>query len=457
MLTVEPVDKAWDEVALMEAVASDPCCFLLDSSLSGPHSRFSIVGADPFLLVTARGRQVYVTTTDGIRKINDDPIEVLRRLLDRYRVEPGSAPNLPFTGGAVGYLGYELGRHIERLPATGIDDLALPEMAFGFYDEVHVLDKQEGCIMRVRCRPPGVSAGPRGLRFVPDPASLPRKKGSNFTHDEYIDAVRRVRDYIVEGDIFQANLSQRFADVLAEPPWQFYCRLRRENPAPFAAFLDFGGFQVASSSPERFLRVSGRNIETRPIKGTVGRSQDPKEDALLALDLEHSEKDRAELAMIVDLERNDLGRISVPGGVRVGTFPRLETYRGLHHLVTDVVGEVRPECSAVDVVAALFPGGSITGAPKLRSMEAIAEIEGEGRGFFTGSLGFIDARGRATFNILIRTIIHRAVEGGGREVSFHVGGGITWSSDPESEDDETMLKASAMVAALSGSALPATP
>jgi anthranilate/para-aminobenzoate synthase component I len=241
-------------------------------------------------------------------------------------------------------------------------------------------------------------------------------------------------------------------------PADIYQRLRHANPAPYMAYCAWDerlasraqGFPrgaILSASPELLLEMDGGVARTRPIKGTARRSSDPARDRKSAEALLASGKDRAELAMIVDLERNDLGRCARPGGVRVEAFPRLESYAAVHHLVADVVADVAPGLDAIDVLSALFPGGSITGAPKLAAMSAIARLEGEGRGFFTGSLGFVDVRGRAAWNILIRTLVWRPLAKGG-EVSFHAGGGVTWSSEPAAEERETLDKAAALIRAL---------
>lgn len=269
---------------------------------------------------------------------------------------------------------------------------------------------------------------------------------SSFTHRGYLDAVARVRDYIVAGDIFQANLSQRLEVRLEEDPWHLYRRLREVNPAPFAAYLEFDGLQVASASPERFLQVDpAGHVETRPIKGTRPRGLSPQHDAALSRSLQDSEKDRAENLMIVDLLRNDLSRTCRPGTVRVPELFALEGYRTVHHLVSTVVGELAPGRNATDLLAAAFPGGSITGAPKVRAMEIIAELEPSRRGIYCGSIGYLSTTGAMDTSIVIRTL----VAGGGR-VTFSVGGGIVADSDPEGEYQETLDKATALITALAG-------
>jgi para-aminobenzoate synthetase component 1 len=275
---------------------------------------------------------------------------------------------------------------------------------------------------------------------VPDVPGL----RSNFTREGYLDAVARVIEYIRAGDIFQANLSQRLEGSLLDTPLALYERLRRRNPAPFAALLDFGDVVVASSSPERFLRVQpdGR-VETRPIKGTRPRGVGPEHDAALALALAESEKDRAENVMIVDLLRNDLSRVCQPGTVRVPELFALEHYATVHHLVSTVVGDLAPGYDAVDLLRAAFPGGSITGAPKVRAMQIIAELEPTARGPYCGAIGYLSTSGALDTSIVIRTYLVR-----GGEVYFQVGGGIVADSDPEQEYRETLDKAQGLIAAL---------
>jgi len=259
-----------------------------------------------------------------------------------------------------------------------------------------------------------------------------------------LDAVARVIEYVYAGDIFQANLSQRLEAPLAGTPFELYRRLRQRNPAPFAAYLAFGDVVVVSSSPERFLCVdAGRRVETRPIKGTRPRGVGPEHDAALALALAESDKDRAENVMIVDLLRNDLSRVCQPGTVRVPELFALEHYQTVHHLVSTVVGELAPELDALDLLRAAFPGGSITGAPKVRAMQIIAELEPTQRGVYCGSIGYLSATGALDSSIVIRTYLVV-----GRDVYFQVGGGIVADSDPEQEYRETLDKARGLIAAL---------
>jgi para-aminobenzoate synthetase component 1 len=266
---------------------------------------------------------------------------------------------------------------------------------------------------------------------------------SNFTKEEYCRTIERAKELIARGDIYQVNLSQRLKSNFDSDPFELYLRLRSINPAPFAAYLNFDGFKIVSASPERFLKICGRDIETRPIKGTRPRGSNDIEDLLLKRQLLSSAKDSAEHIMIVDLERNDLGRISEYGSVKPTEFIILETYSTVHHLVSTVSGKLRNGVDIVDCLKNCFPGGSITGAPKVRSMEVIEELEPTRRGIYTGSIGYIDFCGNADLSIVIRTIVIKD-----KSAYFQVGGGIVADSDPEKEYQETLDKARALVEAV---------
>ena len=469
-----------DPVDCCERLAGLPYRLFLDSALRGTRlGRHSYLVADPIAVVRSTGAatellDLHEGTT---RRVSDDALGAVRALLAPHRTVP--LPGLPpFQGGAAGYLAYEWGRVLERIPASRHDDLALPDVVLGVYDWVLAWDHDAGRAWlistglperdpaarerraaermamvqgRLASAPAGDAARvqdtPIGARRAP---SYPVAGGawgdalalrSSFTHAGYLAAVTRVRDYIVAGDIFQANLSQRFEAPLAEPPWALYQRLRARNPAPFAAYLDFAEVTVLSASPERFLRVSdGREVETRPIKGTRPRGVGPEHDAALGRALEESAKDRAENLMIVDLLRNDLSRVCAPGSVRVPELFALERHPTVHHLVSTVVGTLTPDAGVVDLLRAAFPGGSITGAPKVRAMEIIAELEPSRRGVYCGSVGYWSVTGELDTSIAIRTAVAL-----GDAVYFSAGGGIVADSDPEQEYRETLDKARAII------------
>lgn len=447
-----------DPAALLGALPPGPGGFLLESGAAGPADvrRCSFAGAEPFLTLVTRGREAYAYEEGRTRVLEGDPFTILQAQLNRCRV-PAPAPDGPgFPGGAVGYFGYELGRQVERLPETPAADVGLPDMSVGFHDVVLVVDHnrseaflqvgapdgREAAAMEKARRWAKALKGAAPLPAPPEPAGA-GPVTSSFTRAQYERAVAKVLEYIRAGDIFQVNLSQRFTYPLQYNGWDLYRRLRQVNPAPFAAFLEMGSWQVVSGSPERFLTVRDGRIETRPIKGTRPRGATPEEDRRLADELLHSEKDAAELVMIVDLQRNDLGRICEYGKVAVTDLRRLEATPTVWHTVATVEGRLRPTVTPTQVLKATFPGGSITGAPKVRAMEIIAELEPVRRDVYTGAIGYIGFDGRLDLNIAIRTAV---VKDGAAH--FHAGGGIVADSTPEAEYAETLAKGSGMARAL---------
>jgi para-aminobenzoate synthetase component 1 len=364
----------------------------------------------------------------------------------------------------VGYLAYDFGRRLERLPSRARDDLALPDFALGFYDVVGAFDHSTGaaCLFATGLPAEGADALARAARRLDDferrlgkPAgSRPHPRGvtapaqSTFTHAAYCRAVERIRGHIRSGDIFQANLSQRWTvpveggapEVLASALFE---RLSLLSPAPHAAFLALGNHAIASASPERFIELRGRRVETRPIKGTRPRGATPKADAALRAALEVSPKDRAENVMIVDVLRNDLGRVCESGSVRADRLCEVETFPQVFHLTSTVSGTLREGLDALDLVTACFPGGSITGAPKIRAMEILEDLEPVRRHIYTGSIGYLDWSGDADWSIAIRTALVTP-----RAIRYAAGGGITADSEPEAEYQETLDKAAGLEAAI---------
>jgi len=369
----------------------------------------------------------------------------------------GSVPG-PFAGGFLGALGYDAGAPGEEqsLPP---DPWGQPALVGGLYTRFFVFDHRERRLHLVL--DPAAEIERAGLeelarRALAAPAQPRRTVAGPLErlvpgarHRERVETARRL---IHAGELYQANLAHPFEAELDGDPLDLYLRLREENPAPYMGYLRWAGGAILSASPELLLEVEGRDLRTRPIKGTAPRGATREEDERRARELHASEKDRAELAMIVDLMRNDLGRVAEIGSVRVeSAWPRLRSYEGLHHLMADVHGQLAEGRSALDALAACFPAGSITGAPKLRAMEVIARLEGRGRGFFCGSLGFLDRRGNARFNVLIRTIEWRpepAQGAGAGRVRYQVGGGITFASDAEAEERETLLKGARLAGVL---------
>jgi para-aminobenzoate synthetase component 1 len=431
-----PASPALDPARLWPAFAARPGCAFLDTALPGPRARFSILACEPRAVIRARG--------DSAPALG----ELRRELADRARPpEPG----LPFVGGAIGWLGYEAGAAHDKVYPKNPDTAPCPPaLAFGLYDEALVFDHSAGRATLVASDAAGLA---RLRALIASPPPPPEKchplgytVGSlrpDLDRDAFRAAVSRIRDYIAAGDVYQVNFTQRFTASFSGSAAALHARLRALSPAPHAAYLDFGDHQIVSSTPERLLRVSGRRLETRPIKGTIARLPDPDADAAQRARLLASAKDHAELLMIVDLARNDLGRVAAPGSVRVEARHELETYATVHHLVATVSAELAPGLDRFDALRALHPGGSITGAPKIRAMQIISELEPVPRHAYTGALGYLGYDGDADLAIAIRTIT--CADG---LAAYHVGGGITWDSDPDAEYEETLHKGRAMQRAL---------
>ncbi len=448
-----------DPVSAFARFAAEPFALLFDSALKTPqYGRYTFIAADPFLKLVAKDGEIRL----GGRCFPGDPFLTLKRELARYRQE--SRRNVPpFQGGVAGYFAYDLCRHLEKVPTPPPenDDVAFPDMALGFYDVVVAFDLWERRAWIVSTGHPERDPGKRAARAAertdafraklenvtsPKPPAVigfPVSWESNFTRESYLARVAKVVDYIRAGDIFQANLSQRFRARVPDyfDPFALYRRLRAVNPAPFAAYLNFGDVVLASSSPERFLRLRGDMVETRPIKGTRPRGTTPAEDAALAEALRESAKDRSENVMIVDLLRNDLSRVCRDHSVHVSELCVLESFATVHHLVSTVTGNLREGMDAVDLLRAAFPGGSITGVPKVRAMEIIAELEPTRRGPYCGCIGYIGFDGAMDTNIAIRTLAFT-----NKTAVFQAGGGIVADSDPALEYGETLDKAKALFA-----------
>jgi para-aminobenzoate synthetase component 1 len=492
MESSEVCEIAWPEdiPSLLRRFSQAPHMLFFDSARVDSHlGRYSFLTADPFEFIRSRGGQVIWSGVDGQPQVyrNTDPLAVLSSRLSQWTSE--ARPDLPpFQGGAAGLFSYDLCHQFEKLPRPEFDDSKVPDVAVGIYDWVVALDHErrrawiiatghpaqgsrqrrhraaarvaqvQDWIRGVHAQPHGPDAVNRDAAplVVPRPSVLsgrsqwpigdaagPKPITSNFSRDQYLRTVERAIAYIVAGDVYQVNLAQRLVAPLHETPVDLYVRLREQNPAPFAGYFDLGELVIASASPERFLRVDNGEVETRPIKGTRPRWPVPEADMYSAGELRESDKDRAENVMIVDLLRNDLGRVCEFGSVRVTDSLRLESYQYVHHLVSEVRGRLRAECGAIDLLRAAFPGGSVTGAPKIRAMEIIAELEPHARGAYCGSIGYIGFDGSMDTNILIRTFTC-----GRGWVHFPVGGGIVAQSEPEREYEETLHKAAGLIRSL---------
>ena len=500
---VQEVQTSHTPESLVEQLRGEPGVVLLRSALfDSPQARYSLVASRPFLTMRSSGSRCELTERGETRLQFGDPWAVLDGLMARYELL--EELDLPFPlGGCFGYWGYDLKNFVEpRLPRRAVNDLELPDCHVGFYDSLVVFDHRLGktWIVSTGLKPDGSRDAVRARRKLeqwrellslegndedldrPHPGPLPLGEGeplsasprfksgtvrpdaggvapspggegrgeggqsvpaSNLTRAQFITVIERAQRYIRAGDIYQVNLAQRLAAPLPCGPWELYLRLGEVSPAPFAAYLDCGDFQLASSSPEMFLRLSGSHILTRPIKGTRPRSNDPTRDAQLTYELQTSAKEMAELVMITDLLRNDLGRVCEYGSVQVPELVRLERYPQVQHLVSTVEGRLRKDVTHFAAFAKCFPGGSITGAPKIRAMEIIDELEPVTRGPYTGCLGYLGFNRESQLNILIRTAVCL-----GGQAYFHAGAGIVADSSPEAEYDETLAKAAGYQAAL---------
>lgn len=433
--------------------AKEPGCAFLDSSLVNELGRWSILGLRPYKTLVKE--QDGTLTEDGVSCPDTDFETRLGEFLQLNRDE--NETELPIVSGAIGYFSYDYGREHMGVPSGEQDVEPIPQARVVFYDLLLIEDCHEKRVWLSAC---GQTEGAEALlaRFrrdieremeegfpaLPDAhATKPIAVRPNFEKEEYKAAVDRMIRYIIEGDIYIANMTQRLDVMSDREPLAVFEHLRTHNPSPFGGYLDCGDHQIICASPERFLRLRDGVVETRPIKGTRKRGETPEEDEALRRELEQSEKDKSELLMIVDLERNDLNRVCRPGSVEVTELFTVETYATVFHLVSNIRGELAQGSDVTDLLRAAFPGGSITGAPKYRAMEIIDELEHGKRGLYTGSIGYLTLDGECDLNIVIRTAFHR-------DGRYHlgVGGGITSESDLEFEYEETLQKAKAVLEAL---------
>ncbi len=444
-------------MAIFSAFKDEKNCFFLDSSLNSNYAqgRFSFLGIDPFLVLEAEGK---------------NPFGELREALNKYNFSPPKKLPLPFLGGAVGYISYDLGVILEeKIEKLTKQDLGIPNCSFGFYNTVIVIDHLKKLLYLFALGFPETKyhlaksladANFKRVYNLISKAASSRSKNkenkpradianleSNFTKKNYLLAVKKAKEYIKAGDIYQVNLSQRFQTRTNLTAFEIYQRLRQISPSYFSAYFDTGDFQVLSSSPERFLKLEGNTVITRPMKGTRPRAKDKIKDRKLRQELLKSAKDQAELTMIVDLERNDLGRVCNYDSVKVTQLRKLEQYSTVFQTTSTVCGRLHKDKDRIDLLRACFPGGSITGCPKIRAMEIIEELEPVRRNVYTGCLGYLSFCGDMDFNILIRTILKKE-----NQLYFGVGGGIVADSKPEDEYAETLVKAKAMVEAINGRA-----
>jgi para-aminobenzoate synthetase component 1 len=449
-LRLTELEYSADSSQRFQALLQRPWPVFLDSGRGGSRpGRFDILAAEPFATLTTRGGATEIASAAGTAVSDGDPLALLR---ERLGPALETASGLPFCGGALGYFSYDLGRRFERLPSIAARDIDLPEMAVGLYDWAVVVDHDE--------RRAWLAAAGRNERTFaewdrlldlvqrrtappPEPFQVLSNIVGSFDRAAYASAFERVKAHIRRGDCYQINLTQRFEAAVRGHPWHAYRKLRRVNPAPFSAYLGLPAGAILCSSPERFLRVREGRVETKPIKGTRPRAADPARDRALAEELRTSVKDRAENVMIVDLLRNDLGKCCEPGTVRVARLFDVESFASVHHLVSTVEGKLAPERHALELLRGAFPGGSITGAPKLKAMEIIERLEPQRRGVYCGSIGYVGFDGGMDLNIAIRTLVQHA----GRIYAW-AGGGVVADSDVDSEYQESLDKAAALLEVL---------
>ncbi|BEE04882.1 aminodeoxychorismate synthase component I [Aeromonas sp. S11(2024)] len=416
----------------------------------GADNGFDIITADPLATLETRGEVTTLRVGANISKHHEDPLALLAHTQQQLLGELDlCATHLPFIGGALGLFGYDLGRRFERLPVQAAADIAVPDMAVGIYDWALLRNVATGDWQLVHW---GDEAGlANRLAWLEQQQAKPAPTfalqgswQSNMSRAEYGEKFARIQEYLAAGDCYQINLTQRFSAPYQGDEWQAYCLLATANKAPFSAFIRLPESALLSLSPERFLLLDGRHIETKPIKGTRPRHPDPAIDRQVARELAQADKDRSENLMIVDLLRNDIGRVSRPGSVSVPHLFAVESFPAVHHLVSTIHGELDARWQGVDLLRACFPGGSITGAPKIRAMEIIEELEPQRRNAYCGSIGYLSQHGRMDTSICIRTLIAEA----GR-LHCWAGGGIIADSDADSEYQETYDKVARILPPLS--------
>ena len=445
MTKVRRLNKYVDEFDVFMRFHEYKDIAFLDSSLKDSRGRYSIIGLNSYLKVEI----------DDDLKVNDtiieeDSFQYLNKLFkDNYEKND---TELPIISGAIGYFSYDFGRKIESLPSTAIDDINIPKCILNFYDNFIIIDNKEKEVYvtavgkLIDCD--------RSIDKIEkiiysdyiiedDKEEYCIEIKSNFEKDQYLKTIDKVKNYIEEGDIYICNLTQRLKVKSNKKPIDVFSKLRRINPSPFGGYIDYDDFKIVSSSPERFLRMKNGYIETVPIKGTRRRGSNKEEDNILREELRNSEKDKSELLMIIDLERNDLSKVCKENSIKVKELFSIEEYATVFHLVTKVTGEIKEDKTVIDLIKATFPGGSITGAPKIRAMEIIEELEGVRRGIYTGVLGYIGFDNSCDLSIIIRTILFKEDYG-----YIGVGGGITYESDRDFEFEETIQKARALLEAM---------
>lgn len=446
---IKEMKPARNAAELYRYFAGEEDSAFLDSSLVNRLGRYSIIGAVPYLKLVKDENSFYI---NGEKETTYSFEEYLKKYLAEHKDKNNT--ELPIISGAIGYFSYEYGRKLMEVDSAKENLVSIPDAVLVFYDFFIIEDRQEQrtyLIANGNTREAAKLLDEMETRTNGKPVYMQKESDTeypievrpNFAKDEYKQAVDRMIRYIIEGDIYIANMTQQLTIESEKQPLDVFYDLRKNNPSPFGGYLDFGDYQIVCASPERFLKMKDRHVNTRPIKGTRKRGATPEEDQMLRQELADSGKDKSELLMIVDLERNDLNRVCTPGSVKVTELFTVEAYATVFHLVSDIEGTLEDGKNVMDLLEATFPGGSITGAPKYRAMEIIDGLEHGKRNLYTGSIGYLTLDGSCDFNIVIRTALHK-------DGKYHlgVGGGITAESDLEFEYEETLQKAKAILDAL---------
>jgi para-aminobenzoate synthetase component 1 len=447
-LQIHPLPYFSDSAKLFAAIAHKPWAVFLDSGYPHTHQgRFDLLAADPVVTLQTTGLQTTINNAGDIFVSSEDPFQLIQQFL---QIPVSSEDDLPFNGGAIGYFSYDLARRLEKLPEIAQDAENIPEMSVGIYNWVLIVDhhKQQTHLVGHSLTEDVWETLIDQFSLLPEQAAEAEfvvldSPQSNMDSEYYAKAFQKIRHYLTEGDCYQVNLAQRFSCPCQGDPWQAYQYLRTINAAPFSSYLNFPEVQVLSSSPERFLSVNDNEVETKPIKGTRPRKKSQQLDVLQIGTLIESRKDRAENVMIVDLLRNDISKCCKPGSVKVPRLFDIESYATVHHLVSTVKGELKDDQTPLDLLRSCFPGGSITGAPKIRAMEIIEELEPHRRGVYCGSIGYIGFNGNMDTNIAIRTLVHSQ-----GTIRCWAGGGIVNDSNLEEEYQESFDKAAALLKVL---------
>ncbi|MBM7558622.1 aminodeoxychorismate synthase component I [Marinitoga litoralis] len=446
---IEKLKVSFNLVDIFNSLEDKKNVVFLDSQKDKKRlGKYSFLGVNPFLIFKAKNKKIIIESENEIKEYySDNPFLDLKEIMKKYKINNDT--ELPFIGGAMGFVSYDSNKYIEKIESKAIDDIEIYDIYLPFYDSVLIYDhnteelylssqneKKHNEIKEIVFN---------SKKYIPQEknklADIDIK--FNMSKEYYLNAIERIKEYIYQGDVYQINFTQRIETELIKSPEELFLDLRKINPAPFAAYIDTVDFQIVSSSPERFIKLKDNIVETRPIKGTRPRIGDKKIDEKNKYELIHSTKDKAELLMIVDLERNDLSKVCIPGSVKVPELFALEEYATVYHLVSTVVGELKEDKDAIDLIIATFPGGSITGAPKIRAMEIIEELEPNKRGLYTGSIGYIGFDNSMDLNIVIRTIFCK-----GKKAYANFGGGIVWDSNPEDEYEESLSKGKALIKGL---------